>query len=195
MEVTLFFGQENTGGFTDVIGTTGAPWDVDWVSFTEDSNELSVDDEATISDFDCSWESSMDRVVLKKIFEISQIFVWSVNGNDSSLILLAHEGRSEDESTDSSETIDTHGGNHFFVHVVISDRDVSFSRNSWSSHHLDRGSWSRLFNGGSTSAHVGGSLHGHVDSAGSCGLVHLDEAGCVSLNWSSTGKLHVLGPR
>jgi len=141
VKVTLLLGKENTSGLTDVVRAGFTPWDVDWVSLAEDSYELSIDNEALVLliNLDSSWESSVDTVVLEEILKIAELLVWGIDSFDNSLIFLSHESRSEDESSNSTESVDTHGSNlKFFVHMVLGhDWGSSSSGNSWSLGHHD----------------------------------------------------------
>lgn len=167
-QVTLngLLGEENTSGLAKVVNTGLGPLDLGWVSISEDLDLLSVDNEALITDLDGSWESSVDRVELKKIFKVLETLSWSVDGNDAGLVLLSHESRSEHQSTDSTETVDTHLGDHGLVEVVIGGSHDWGSADSWGGAHLGRGSGSLL----------GGVLHanglGSVETSWSWALEH-----------------------
>lgn len=139
VEVTLLLGKENTGGFTNVISAGFTPFDVDWVSLAVDFYELTINNEAVVLfiNLNSSWESSVDTVVLEEILKIAELLVWSIDSFDNSLIFLSHESRSEDESSNSAESVDTHGSNlEFSVHVVLLHVwGGCSSSNSWSGHH------------------------------------------------------------
>ena len=194
VEVTLLFGEENTGGLADIVSAGFTPWDVDWVSLAEDSNELSVDDESLVLfvDLNSSWESSVDTVVLEEILKIAELLVWSVDGFDDSLIFLSHESRSEDESSNSTEAVDTHGSNlQFGVHMVLLHLDVGGSSgDSWSFGHHDG-----LGSSGGSLAHLALSSRDFAVWHGVLNFLELHDILVDRvLNWDVThagGELHV----
>lgn len=75
----------------------------------------------------------MDRVELEKIFKVIKTLTWGIDCSNTCLILLTHEGRSEHESTNSSESIDTHLSNHSFIKVIVSHFHLDVSADSGSS--------------------------------------------------------------
>jgi len=162
-QVTLngLLGEENTSGFAKVVDTGLGPLNLGWISISKDLDFLSIDNEAVLTDLDGSWESSVDRVELEKILKVLEALSWSVNGNNASLVLLSHEGGSEDESTDSSESIDTHLGDHGLVEVVIRGSHDWGTVDSW---------------GG---VHLGGRSGGLL-----CGVLHADGLGGIETGWS-----------
>lgn len=108
MELTLLLGEENTGGLANVVGTDGTPTDLGGVSLVEDLDELAINLDATIDLLDGAGESTVDGIVLEEVGEVIDIHEGIVNGGDHSLVLVAKEGRSEDESTNTAETVDAH---------------------------------------------------------------------------------------
>merc|ERR1711937_302485 len=82
----------------------------------------------------------MNGVELQKVLEVAKILVGSVDSSDNSLVSLVHEGRSEDESTDTAETIDTHLSD-FLVHMFLVHihHEISVASHGRTlSHHDDR---------------------------------------------------------
>ena len=90
MKFILLLGKEYTGGFTDVIRVGFNPWEIDYVSLAENSNELSINNEALVLfiNLNSSWESSVDTAVLEEILKIAELFVWSVDGFENSLMFF-----------------------------------------------------------------------------------------------------------
>jgi hypothetical protein len=108
VKITFFLSKENTGGLANVVSSSGSPSDFSWIGFVEDLNELSVNSDTSISLLDLMWESSMDGVVLEEIDEIVKRHEWIIDGHNVGFVGVVHEGTSEDKSTDSSESVDTH---------------------------------------------------------------------------------------
>lgn len=148
--------KENSCGFAEVLGTGVSPLAVSWVSLVENFDEFSIDKKTSISDFDGSWESSVDGIEFEEIFQVFEVLSWSVDSDASSFVSLIHEGGSEDKSSNSSETIDSHFDNHGIIHMAHFDVNVGVTGNLWSGEHLDvSSSRAALFN----SRHVSGTLH------------------------------------
>ena len=135
MELTLLLGKENTGGLANVVSSSSTPSDLAWVSFVVDLNEFSVNSDTSVGLLDLKWESSVDGIELKKILQVLEIFSWSVDGNADSFVSLVHEGGSEDESSNSSKSVNSHLGNHSFVHMVVHLNNFGITRDSRSSEH------------------------------------------------------------
>ena len=108
MELTLLLGEEDTGGLANVVSTNGAPADLGGVSLVEDLDEVAINLDATIDLLDGAGESTVDGIVLEEIGEVVDIHEGIVDSGDHSLVLVAKEGRSEDESTNTAETVDAH---------------------------------------------------------------------------------------
>jgi len=135
MSSDALLSKENSSRFAEVFSSSVSPRAVGWVSLIEDLNEKSIDNKTSISDFDGSWESSVDGIKLKKILQVLEIFSWSVDGNADSFVSLVHEGGSEDESSNSSKSVNSHLGNHSFVHMVVHLNNFGITRDSRSSEH------------------------------------------------------------
>jgi hypothetical protein len=108
MELTFIGGEEDTGGLANVVSTNGAPSDLGGISLVENFNEIAIDLDASVGLLDSAGESSVDGIVFQQVDEIVEVHERIVDSSDSSLILVADEGGSEDESTDSAKSIDTH---------------------------------------------------------------------------------------
>ena len=195
VEVTLLLGKENTSGLTDVVRAGLSPWDVDWVSLAEDSNELSINNESLVLliNLNSSWESTVDTVVLEEVLKIAELLVWCVDSFDNCLIFLTHESGSEDKSSNSTESVDTHGSNlELLVHMVLRhDWGGGSSGNGWSLGIHNSETCSGGASLGHLFVHWGGSVLWH-------GVLDLLELHDVLVDWvlgwdasHAGGELHV----
>ena len=116
VQITFLLSKENTSGLANVISADGSPCNLGWVSLVEDFDEVSVDLDTTIALLNSSWESSVDRVVLKEIAEVIEAHERIVDGHALGNIFVSEESGSENKSTDSSESVDSHSNS---AHVLV----------------------------------------------------------------------------
>ena len=119
VQITLLLSEENTGGLANVIGTNGSPSDLGWVSLVEDLDEVSIDLDTTVALLNSSWESSVDGIVLEEIAEVIEAHERIVDGHALGFIFVAKESGSENKSTDSSESVDSHSNSAHDVLVCF----------------------------------------------------------------------------
>ena len=117
MALSFLGSQEHTSGITNNIDTSITPLNVLGVLFVEKDKLLAVDLEIGSILLDSAVESSVDGIILKLINEIVQIHEGFIDGK--SLDVGVVDGGSEDESTDSSETVNTEVDDaHGFILVI-----------------------------------------------------------------------------
>lgn len=107
----LLLVEESSGGLANDVGSDGAPRNVLGVLLGEEGDLLTVDVDGVVSFLgDLERESSVNRVVLELVDEVIDVHEGVVDGGDIGGLVL--EGSSEDESSDSSETVDTKSERH-----------------------------------------------------------------------------------
>jgi len=117
----LVLGGEDTGGLDNVIGTSLSPWDVGWVTLLVVLDDLSVDNELVLLvGGDLTLEVAVGGIVLQHVDGVVWLNERIVDGNDLDVIVL--NSVTEDNSSDSSETVDSDLSNHFDFLVVMSDK-------------------------------------------------------------------------
>lgn len=103
-------GGEDTGGLNDVVDTSLTPWDLSWVSLAKDGDLLAVNDQLVVLRGDLTGVLTVGGVVLEHVSSV----LWSnervVDSNN--LDVASGESNSQDETTDSAETVNTDSDSH-----------------------------------------------------------------------------------
>ena len=65
MESSLLLVGEDASSLSDVVGTSGTPWDLGWVSLLEDLDGVSIDLDSSLTFLNCSLEASYGVLKIK----------------------------------------------------------------------------------------------------------------------------------
>lgn len=108
--LSLLLGEEDSGGFADVVGSEGTPANLLGVTATRGLDLLSVEDEEVAVNVDGSLGNSVDGVVLVLVGHV-------VGGGRSGVDCLKRAGvvlhdDTGDKTSDTSESIHSHSGGH-----------------------------------------------------------------------------------
>ena len=108
MKFTFILAKKNTSWFTNVISSNGSPSNLSWICFMINLNKLPIYKDSSFCLFNSSWESTVYRVIFKKVHKVIKWHKWIINSRNLSFTFVLKESRSENKSSDSSESIDTH---------------------------------------------------------------------------------------
>lgn len=112
VKTSLLVSQECTSWFTNNSCTWFTPFNVGWVFFSKNSNPLSINQDALIPFFNLMIETSMSRIILKLINKIIDRHEGIINSNYFNRFVIL-EYWSENETTNSSKTVNTKTKRHF----------------------------------------------------------------------------------
>ena len=112
----LFLGEEDTSGFADVVGTEGTPADFLRVTAAGGLDFLSVEDEEISVNFDGLLGLTVDGVILVLVSHVIGSGRTGVDGSEVT-VRVFHNDTSH-ETTDTSETVNTHTGGHAHGSIV-----------------------------------------------------------------------------
>ena len=116
MTLCLFLGQEQTGGFHDILSAELCPGQISGVALCGDGDLVAVDDDGLLGSLNGAVELAVHGVVLQHVSEVvsgAQV----VDADD--LDLGEVDACAEDHTADASKTIDTNFDRHtFFLHYL-----------------------------------------------------------------------------
>ena len=98
-------GGEDAGRLGNVLGAAVRPVDVGRILLREDRDLVAVDDELAVLRADLARKAAVNRIVLQHVDHVIEIDEGIVDADD--LNVLVFEGRAEDQTSDSAESVDT----------------------------------------------------------------------------------------
>ena len=105
MGLGLLLGQEQTGGFDDVLSADFVPTEVGGILLGGDADAVAVDDQVSVFHFDRTVELSVDRVILEHISHVLHVDE-VVDTDDYDVVSFL--GGPEDQTADTSEAVDAY---------------------------------------------------------------------------------------
>lgn len=112
----LLLGEENTSGLADVVSTEGTPADFLGVTASGGLDFLSIEDEEVSVNLNSLLGLSVDGVVLVLVGHVVRGGRTGVDTVQGNVLVLHHD--TGDETSDTSETVDSHTGGHLQGRVV-----------------------------------------------------------------------------
>ncbi|KAH3662420.1 hypothetical protein OGAPHI_005672 [Ogataea philodendri] len=103
---------EHSGGVQDVVNALLTPWDVSWVSLLENLNLVTVNHKVLSLGSNLTLVVTVGRIVLEHVSGVVWSNEWIIDGDHGDV--LSCQGNSQNESANSSETINT----NFVSHLI-----------------------------------------------------------------------------
>lgn len=107
---SLLDGLEDSGGFANNLGSDFTPFDLGGVTFGEELDSGSIDDEAVSVNLDRSGVSSMNRIILELVGSIVDRQERIVDSDNSGIGIF--DGSTAHKTSDASKSVDSESSRH-----------------------------------------------------------------------------------